>query len=213
MNRRRWLAVALAVALVSCGGDDGSPPPLLDGFSVADQGALVVPATDCTGTLGFTVSALLLGFSSFPGLCGFVQDTALCGDVASSTTVTVSVLRGRLTSPAPAPIGPGTYPISLTGIPFDEGGGNFRLVLADVTKTDATCGEPSPSPAPTGGSLVLTSVGPTNVTGSVDVTFDDGGRFQRDFDLSVCVSAVDACAVLDDSCATPVCCPTAATCP
>lgn len=211
---RRFLSVSLVAWLASCGGSDGDTSPLLAGFSPADQGVLVVPATPCTAPApALTFTGLLFGFSSFTGLCGFAQDTALCGDVASSTVVTVSVLRGRDASPDPAPIGPGTYPISLTGLPTLELDGSRILALADVTKTAAACAEPAVYPDVTAGTLILTSVTATAVAGSVDVSFSDGSRFLRSFDLPVCNYVPNVCSILDDSCTAPTCCPTTTTCP
>lgn len=211
---RRILALALTAALAGCNGDEDGPKGLLAGFAPAEDGVLVVPATDCTATFGYTVTALLVGFTTFTNLCGFVQATDLCGDVASSTAVTVSVLRARNALPAPASIGPGTY--AVTGTATVELGGSLVAAFADITQTgpSPSCTEPS-YPALKGGTLVLTTVDESHVVGTVDVTFDDGSHFQTAFDAPICSHPVDVCDLLADSpsCTAPVCCPTSTTCP
>ena len=207
----RTFLVAALVGTLACGGEDAGPT-FLDGFAPVDQGALVAPVTTCTSP-AYPFTGLLLGFTSFPSACTWAADTALCGDVASSTTLTVSILRARLSSPDPAPIGPGTYAISLTGNPGVEPDGSLVAALVELTRTDATCGEPASYPEPTGGSVTITSVSAGSVAGNVDVSFSDGGRFQRSFTLPVCAFVPDVCALVGDACTAPSCCPTSTSCP
>jgi hypothetical protein len=212
---RLIIALAAAAALAACGDSDSSSSPsgpasgtiLGQPFTPAEVTALVVPSTPCALPVVGTrnVSALAIGFSSFTGLCGFVQATGLCGDVASSLVVTATIANAPPGGAAPA-IVPGTYPVAL-----DLLGG--RVVSADLTRVNATCAsDPAVVPDVQGGTITITTVSP-RVTGSLDVTFTDGSRFGGTFDAPLCSATVDFCAAVNDTCASPACCPTATSCP
>lgn len=211
---RSITALALAAALAACNGDDDGGPTPASGtimgsqFDPTDGGALVLAAAPCDFGLGpYTITVLAMGFSSFPNLCGFVSTAGLCGDVQSSVIVSATILRAQAAG-TPGPIAPGTYAIGTT----DDGQGNLLLASADITKVDGVCtaldgaGQDVQS-----GSITLSTVSP-RVTGSLDVTFNDGSHFAGSFDLSICNAAVDFCTVITDSCASTPCCTDATTC-
>jgi hypothetical protein len=214
----RSLAAAFAALLAaSCGSSDDSPaastPPSLRGtvlgqpFTPADSSALVLGQATCSFE-GVTASAtgLVVGFGSFAGLCGFVTQTQACGAKANATIVNLLLVRANVLGRTATPVQPGTYALG-GGNPVPDAQGNVTVAQAFVTKTDATCGEPSGTPVATAGTIRIDAVG-TRVTGFADLTFPDGGRVTGTFDAAACGFQTDVCtAVSDTSCTTESCVP------
>ncbi|MFL5261500.1 MAG: hypothetical protein ACJ79L_03715 [Anaeromyxobacteraceae bacterium] len=212
----RWLLAALALAsAAACGGGSnggtagGAPSGTLFGtaFTAADSASAVAGPTSCTfpqfGGVSASVAALVIGFGDQAGLCASVQQP--CALKPNGRTVTLVVARAGLQ--AQGPIGPATYPIT-TGTPTPDASGVVTFATAAATRLDASCGEAPGAPAPTGGTVTVTSVSGTSVRGTVDVTFSDGGRIGGAFDAPVCQVAFDVCAQQVPACSTtPTCHP------
>lgn len=199
---RRSLCVALALGALSCssssGGDGGGGQlsGVLQGaaFNPAEGGALVIPPGNCDTSF---YSALLLGFSATSGLCTYAQTAMLCDARASDTILTLAVI--DVGTSAQAPVVPGTYTV---------GGGSGYEVSASYTKTDATCVDSVPGTVTASGTVTVSTITASRVTGSVDVTFSDGSHVQGSFDVALCSVTVDFCGVITHTCtcATMDCC-------
>jgi hypothetical protein len=100
------------------------------------------------------------------------------------------------------PTGPGTYPW-LANPPT----GTFAASIASAGQADASCGPLAGSPVDTtGGSLTLTAVTPSRVTGRTDLHFENGQVFDYQFDVAVCPVSIDICSLFQP-CFTHVCVP------
>ena len=93
---------------------------------------------------------------------------------------------------------PGTYAIT-AGSPTPDLSGNVEIVRATVTSTDAGCALSPVAPTATG-TLTLTQLRGGHASGSVNLTFSDGGRLTGAFDVPICGS-FDVCA----SCSSVTC--------
>lgn len=211
---RRMGFLVLAAALAACGKSSSqssasaaSGTIMGSGFTPADSGALSTTFTCDFGTGPRSVSVLALGFSSFANVCGFATNAGLCGDVASSLIVSVTILSAPASGTA-APIGPGTYTM---GTHIDQ---NNNVVSADATiaKVDATCTPATGIPTVPSGTITISGTSP-RLTGSLDLTFEDGSHFAGALDLAPCGAPVDFCSLVTGSCTTPVCCSSPTSCP
>lgn len=188
----KTLAAALPLALLAaCGSDDSSRPPLFGGFEPVDGTAVIFAPTVCTiPFVGSTaVSAVAVGLTSYADPCTVLTQTEFCGTRESSTAVVGVALSGLVAGAAVDPAGPGTYPF-LASPPA----GAFKAAIADAARVDPFC-EALPGGAPdmSGGRIVLSAVSATSVAGRLDLAFEDGTSFVRDFDVAVCPLSVDLC--------------------
>ena len=153
-----------------------------------------------------SATGLVVGFGSFPGLCNLVTQTQSCGTKANATIVNLLLVRANVLGRTAAPVQPGTYTLGGPD-PTPDLQGNLTVVQAFVTKTNATCGEPSGTPVATSGTIRLDAIG-SRVTGTADLTFPDGGRVAGTFDVPACGFQTDVCSALSgSSCGTETCVP------
>jgi hypothetical protein len=218
MNRS-CVAAAAAIFLAACGGSSNNNAPAAPSstpmsgtlfgqpFVLADSSAITPGAGSCSlSAVTASVTGLAVRFSSFPGVCSLMtSQNRTCGSRANTTVLTV-VLVDATRGGAAAPIQPGAYAITAS-LPIPE---NQSVVVAQAfaAKTGDCSGTPSASYA-TSGTVTITSVGST-VTGSLDVTFADGGRVSGSFSASTCGVQVDVCSLLTDlavSCIDQTCVP------
>jgi hypothetical protein len=218
MTGSRICAVA-ALLLAACGSSSSSgaaaPPPAFGGtvggkaFSPADSSALVLGEASCTFQ-GTTASAtgIVVGFGSFSGLCNLVTQTKSCGTKAGATIVNLLVVRANATPGQRAtPVQPGTYPVA--GTPTPDATGSFTVAQAFITQTGAapSCTQPATTPVGRSGTIKIDAVG-ARVTGSADVTFDDGSHVSGSFDVAACGFQTDVCSALTGSgCTSETCVP------
>lgn len=160
----------------------------VDGIAVAvaDEAAA---AGFINGSQG--VNAVLgLVLSDYVGVCTVVQQAQAGGEQkASSTQLQFSVLLNASTS-----IGPGVYPVtaaSSVGSTANLGPGQ-SLSFVSLTQASASCGfQPSavtgttPDSEGTGGSITLTQVTSSSVSGSFNVAFNHGS-LSGTFNAPVC---------------------------
>jgi hypothetical protein len=203
MLRSLVAAAAAALLVTACGdSDDGgpAPPPGISGtvsgqpFTPADASALVLSAATCDfdGTAA-NATGLLIGFGSFHGLCALVTGHAGCANKANATIVTALLVRANVVGGDAGPVRPGTYTVSAQ-TPVPDAQGNITIPQALISKTDAACGTPQ-IPVAIGGTIRIDAIGP-NVTGSADLTFDDGSRVAGDFSTPACGFQTDVCTAL-----------------
>jgi hypothetical protein len=197
---------AAALVLASCGDDDdgGAAAPPQQGvsgtaagqpFTAADISALSLSQETCE-LAGVSASAtgLLLGFGTFQGLCTFVTQNQGCANKANATIVTALIVRANVLGGNPGPVGPGTYVVG-GSTPLPDAQGNVTIPQALVVRNDATCQDTSGTPTATSGTIQITSAG-ARIAGTVDLTFEDGGRVTGSFDVPACGFQTDVCTVL-----------------
>lgn len=206
--------LTLAAALAGCGGSSspasstvGSAPSgtvLGARFTPADSAAVALaPAACVLSGQSVGLSALVLGFSSLPGLCGRAS-TACTQEKAGEALLSLSVLKAGLS--AQAPVGPGTYLV--TDAPSADANGNLAFVAASLQRRDASCGDATGGVTVSRGSVTITSVDASRARGSVAVALSDGGSFDGAFDVPLCTGvALDACSVATSCGTTPACVP------
>jgi hypothetical protein len=99
------------------------------------------------------------------------------------------------------PAGPGTYPF-LANPPT----GAFLASIAEAAQLDASCAAPGGATDQDGGSITLTEVTASKVTGSTDLHFDNGQELQIGFDVAVCPVSISTCSLFSP-CLSYVCVP------
>ncbi len=195
-----FAAVALAV-LAACGSSSsssggGSPVTgTVGGHAFAVTEARAIRAATADGTScslpvigASSISAMAIDFATYAGVC---NDYTAATCVLHAGTEKVTVILAKLTpagTTAPA-LATGTYSVgsSLTSA-LPDGHGNLQVVYAEALATGAapTCsGTPSPAAS---GTLVISALSSTSVSGHLDVTFEDGSTAKGDFTVDVCAS-------------------------
>ncbi len=183
---RRWLVGIGWVALTACGGGGGSSGSTAvsgtiggQAFTPADTVAVIAGPSTCTDPTTFTAKAFALRFADYTGACTEIESDPLCKLKASSRTVTIVFADVQATAPQPA-LGAGTFtlttdPTSLTSAvlhtdPADPLVGTLSVAFGGSVVTTATC-PASTSAQIAQGTLKVSSVSSTGITGSVDLTF------------------------------------------
>ncbi len=226
--QRMLVGLACVVALAGCGGSSSSSgggstvAGTIGGqaFTPAEVSAVVAgPSTCSVASQTVDVKAFALRFSSATGTCTDLESDPLCKLTASSREVTVVFADvGAVASPTlgtgtfsvdpnPANVVPGTGPLA----------GTLVASFGGSVQTTASC------PAGTvgqvaKGTLKVTGVSSTAISGSVDLTFGtvgSGGTFtpgtdtlKGSFTANVCGNlAADLCslATTGGECSSPHC--------
>lgn len=220
---RRSLVGFVVVSLAACGGGGGgggststAPSGTIGGqaFTPAETVAVVTGTSTCPipggGGATFSAKAFALRFGDFTGECTDLESDALCKLKANARTITIVFADvGATASPT---LGAGTFtlttdPTSLTSAelhtdPADPLAGTLSLAFGGSVATTATC------PANTvgqvaQGTLKVTSVSATGITGSVDLTFGtlNGSTFVPGTDkLKGDFKATTMCTPISDVC-------------
>ena len=165
------------------------------GFTPVDGVALLLPVRTCTFS-GASVSAtaMLLAFTNVPSTCSAFQVVGACNDKASAILVSVAIEKGNASGGTASAIGPGTYGLTI-GPPTPDASGNFTRTNLNYSKTNATCVDAASSVTPTSGSVTITSLTSSQVTGSVTAAFSDGSTFSGNFDVPICGVSFNVCDV------------------
>lgn len=189
------LPLALAAALAACGGSSSPRPPLYQGFTPLEGTAVVFPRTTCDVAFVGSTSAVgvAVTLTDFAGTCDFLTATGMCGSRAGSTFIMAAAVDavegGGL---APAVPRAGTYPYL-----SEPPSGAFRAAIGTAVRTDAACAaQPGTSLDMTAGSVVISSITDTEVTGSLSLVFEDGTAYQHPFSLARCAPPADLCSIL-----------------
>jgi hypothetical protein len=211
---RKAAALAAIALLAACGQSSteaslGTPTLTIGGqaIQVPQLAAVVLPSKACPNPLGgipptINEGALFVAFSNHPDLLGRLTDpcTVYQNDaLAFAGTIKIDALGGS------ADVGPGTYAWS-TNPP--------AITTGIVGQADASCKPIAGVPQPSGGRVVVKAVGASSVTGSVDLTLQNGGSLRGDFDAPVVTppASLDICSlasgqVLPSCTGTPACKP------
>src|SRR5262249_9659212 len=188
---RRALAL-LFVSLAACGS--GTPAPLFGGFTPSSGAAVILAPAICNNIafLGPTaISGILVDLTAGPDACTVLTQAKQCGTGSGSTTILAGAFSGLVGGTTVAPAGPGTYP----WLPNPPSGA-FNASTTTAAQVNATCTADAGSPTQmSGGSIVISTVTASNVTGSLDVHFDNGQAYTPAFDVAVCPVSIDICSV------------------
>ena len=186
MNRA---ALVLVLSLAACGG---GADPLFGGFTPGSGAAVILPSANCNiAFVGPTaLSGILLEFSSRSDACNILTQAKQCGTGASSTAILAGAFSGIPGGSTVAPADAGTYPF-LANPP----GGAFKASIASAAKVDATCTSAGSPPSMSGGSIGITAVTASKVTGSMELRFDNGQAYKASFDVAVCPVSIDTCSL------------------
>jgi hypothetical protein len=200
MNRA---AAILLVSLAACGSGDSMP--LFGGFTPATGAAVILAPSNCTNiaALGPTaLSGILFELVSGGGdACNILTKAKQCGAGSGSTTVLAGALSGVVGGSTVAPVGPGTYSF-LANPPT----GAFKASISSAAQVDANCTATGNLPQQLGGSITISSVSASRVTGAMDVHFDNGQVYAAPFDLALCPVSIDVCSLFS-FCGTHTCVP------
>jgi hypothetical protein len=207
---KNGVVVCIALALVACGSSSSSNPTVTGtiggaSFTAADVEALYVAPASCnfnsagvTGTV--SVAGLVLAFSTKTGLCSDLTteiSSGACVAHASSASVELFIADVGITAlGGQASIVTGkSYPVINDPTQVVIGGTTFSDSFGYSTRLDATCVPTSTTPVTASGTIVLTSITSSEISGHVDVTFTDHGTLNSDFTAPVCNANLDICAV------------------
>jgi hypothetical protein len=187
--RRRF--ICLAAALVACGGSSTTPGPSTssepgpgpDGSPPPGDTAIAFTFTQKTCRVqGFDVSqtglVIALADRVIANACSIIADTCVQYRDVQGTLLLVNNFDAL---GAAAAVGPGTYPVNVA--PASLAG---TFVFATAQRTDAAC-TATRSDARSG-SLTLGAVSAGQVTGSYDLTLQDGSRTAGAFTATRCAN-------------------------
>ena len=184
----------LLMSLAACGS--GNSEPLFGGFTPSSGAAVILAPATCTNIafLGpAAMSGILIDLTSGADACNVLTKARQCGTGSGSTTLLAGAFSGVAGGTTVAPAGPGTYPW-LANPPS----GAFKASTTTAAQVDAVCTSAPGSPAHmSGGSVVISTVTASNVTGSMDLHFDNGQVYAQSFDVAVCPVSIDICSLFD----------------
>ena len=184
----------LVISLAACGA--GNSEPLFGGFTPANGAAVILAPATCNNIafVGPTaISGILLELASGSDACNVLTQAKACGTGSGSTTLLAGALSGAVGGSTVAPAGPGTYPW-LANPPT----GTFKASTASAAQVDAVCTSLAGSPARmSDGSIAISTVTASTVSGSMDVHFDNGQVYKYAFVVPVCPVSIDICSLFD----------------
>ncbi len=206
MKSVRRVLLGVTLALAGCGSSSGGSNGSLGGnFTATGAMALSYAPAVCPalggGTVGLT--KLNLMFTNIPNICSASLAAGQCLAKANLAAVIVFIDRGK-PGGATTALTAGTYPLTLTGSVVDAGGNHTSTVVA-YGKTDATCTAAAVSAI--AGSVTISTISATRVTGSVSATFSDGSSYNSAFDVPICADSTSVCAATAGCTGTPACVP------
>jgi len=191
------------ILFAACGS--GNSPPLFGGFTPTSGAAVILAPATCNNiaALGPTaISGIFIELASGANACNVLTQAKQCGAGSGSTTLLAAALSGVVGGSSVPPAGPGTYPW-LPNPPT----GTFKASTTAAAQLDATCVAAAGSRANmSGGSISISTVTASTVSGSMDVHFDNGQAYTHPFDLAVCPVSIDICSLFD-LCGTHSCVP------
>src|SRR6266446_856990 len=171
------------ILFAACGS--GNSPPLFGSFTPTSGAAVILAPATCSNiaALGPTaISGILIELASGANACNVLTQAKQCGAGSGSTTLLAGALSGIVGGSSVPPAGPGTYPW-LANPPT----GTFKASTTTAAQVDAVCTSAVGSPARmSDGSIVISTVTSSTVSGSMDVHFDNGQVYKNAFDVAVC---------------------------
>ena len=204
---RAVTAMVVAGVLLACGGSSSSSSNT--GTSVALTGSsnvsgtlneatsIVLNGKSCrAGNVNLSASAAFIGFSTLSNACQLLQQQQ---DPANATLAGVAL--ARVAAGSSVPLATGTYTFfdtSSGGIPpFDPVTLTASLVVAGTAVRNggsAGAGQGCTiveQAKVTGGTVTLSSVTPTAVVGTLNLTLSNGGKITGNFEAPVCPTNAD----------------------
>ncbi|HEY4882872.1 MAG TPA: hypothetical protein VII08_04480 [Myxococcales bacterium] len=180
------------ISLAAC----GSTTPLFGGFTPTNGAAVILSPATCNNIpfVGPTaISGILIDLASGADPCNVLTQAKLCGTGSGSTTLLAGALSGVVGGSTVPPAGPGTYP----WLP-NPPSGTFKESTITAAQVDAVCASGIGSPTHmSGGSIVISLVTASTVSGSMDVHFDNNQAYTHSFDVPVCPVSIDICSLFD----------------
>jgi hypothetical protein len=193
----------LLISLAACGS--GNAGPLFGGFTSTSGAAVILAPTTCSNIpfLGPTaISGILVELASGANACNVLTQAKQCGSGSGSTTLLAGAFSGVVGGTSVPPAGPGTYPW-LANPPS----GAFNASITSAAKVDAACASTAGSSTQeSGGSVVISAVTSSTVTGSMDLHFDNDQVYKNAFDVAVCPVSIDLCSLFS-FCSSHTCVP------
>src|SRR5882762_10334829 len=166
------------ISLAACGSGNG---PLFGGFTPTSGAAVILASATCSNipALGPTaMSGILIELATGADACNVLTQAKQCGAGSGSTTLLSAVLSGVVGGSSVPPAGPGTYPW-LPNPPT----GTFKASTTTAAQVNATCVAAAGSRANmSGGSISISTVTASTVSGSMDVHFDNGQAYTHPFE-------------------------------
>jgi hypothetical protein len=126
-------------------------------------------------------NVLVVAYTDAKNLCGHLQAGT---QKASTQYVTVTLLADAGNAAAAPPIVPGTYTVGPTPQPQPDG--STLLVTGGFSALDAACHDNLVMNLAQSGTVTLSGVSATQVSGSFQFTFQNGDKFEGTFDVPVC---------------------------
>lgn len=222
MKSARLMMLGVALTMAGCGSSSGgsggtpgggggagftAPSGSLGGTAFTATGAIGIAYTPavCTigGTVGFTMLQVL--FTNVPNLCSAYLAVGQCSDKANLVAVNAGVQRYK-PGGATTALTAGTYPLTLT-TPAADANGNYTQTFIGYMKTNVTCVDAAAAVTTTAGSLTISTISATRVTGSLTATFSDGGSYSGPFDVPICADSTSICTMMNGCTGTPACVP------
>lgn len=219
-TRIALLLAALAAAGCGSSGNDGGPTALAgtvrgQPFTVVEA-AFAGPETsnDCSIEVGlpaplpYAPSSVLIGFSKSPGICDTL--TAPCamkkrfGLVGGMLVHARIGLSGAAAVTAP-PLDAASYPVVADPSTLTpDSTGAVRVGIFSAEETDDACLDEASIGAT--GTATISAVSASEIRGSLDLTFEDGGTLKGPFVAQRCAVTYDACDPAPPICnGTPTC--------
>jgi hypothetical protein len=191
----------LFISLAACGS--GNSGPLFGGFTPSSGAAVILAPATCNN-IGFigpaAMSGILIDLTSGSDACNVLTQAKQCGTGSGSTTLLAGAFSGVVGGSTVAPADPGTYPW-LASPPS----GAFKASTTTAAQVDAACTSAAGSVTHmSGGSVVISTVTASRVSGSMDLHFDNGQAYMQPFDVAVCPVSIDICSLFS-FCASHTC--------
>jgi hypothetical protein len=188
---RRTPAILL-LSLAACG--PGNNGPLFGGFTPTSGAAVILASATCNNisSLGPTaISGILIELASGANACNVLTQAKQCGSGTGSSTLLTGAFSGVVGGSSVPPAGPGNYP----WLP-NPPSGTFNASTTTAAQVDTACASKAGSPTQmSGGSITVSTVTSSAVSGSMDVHFDNGQVYKNPFDVAVCPVSIDICSL------------------
>ncbi len=186
--KRLLVMVGVGAAMAACGGGGsggggggGAGGGGGVGGTAGTQIAYVVPALSCgSGTSYAGIEVLLSSNRVIADACTHASDP--CVSYANISGIALFIMNFDVAGGTAGAVTPGTYDV---GIPPTGPTGTLASVVVD--QTDASCKSTLTGQENATGTITVTAVNGTSVTGSYDVTAY-GNHYAGSFDAGVCSS-------------------------
>ncbi len=204
---RKLVLAAAAIAMAACGSSNTNTTSGVSGtvggssFSAAETVAMFVSPTTCglpaVGEKPLTAVGIV--FSTVSGMCSTLSglSAASCTFPKNDRSVMVILARFPTVGTATPSIDPGDYVLTNSlSIPSDLNTttGVATIGYAQSFTTDASCTSTTKKASASAASKIhLAEVSASKVSGTADITLEDGSHIQGDFTATMCGSLPNVC--------------------